>query len=147
MSFKITLFHCVNALNGFDAAAWGKSNGADVATCQMPCSGMTNEVYLLRAFEAGADAVGVMVCPRDACRYVEGSARSHKRVEKVKKLLDEIGIGSDRLSIIEMGNGTSAGQALEGILATLDKLGPNPAAAAINGSDESAYSEPLSKAA
>ena len=53
---------------------------------------MTREVVLLRAFEAGADAVVVMVCPQDTCHYLQGNVRTAKRVTRVKKLLDEIGL-------------------------------------------------------
>ena len=69
---------------------------------------------------------------------------------KAQKLLDEIGIGAKRLSIVEMGNGTSAEQAMENILGDLSELGPNHATQTIYESDSSEpifYSEPLSKAA
>ncbi len=40
---------------------------------KLPCSSMTREVVLLKAFEAGADAVVVLVCPEGSCRYLEGN--------------------------------------------------------------------------
>ena len=90
---KITLFHCFNALKDttpLEDAEYG------VEGVKMACSSMTREVFLLRAFEAGADAVAVIVCPVGACRFGEGNLRARKRVERVKKLLDEIGIGGRR---------------------------------------------------
>lgn len=79
---KITVFHCFNAvenltdINKFDC---------DIKEIRMPCSSITKEVFLLRAFESGADAVVVIACPQGTCRYIEGNIRAGKRVARVKK--------------------------------------------------------------
>ena len=44
----------------------------------------------------------VLVCPEGQCRYVEGNLRAYKRVMWVKKLLDEIGIDGNRLSLVNL---------------------------------------------
>lgn len=93
---RITVFHCFNALS---SASFLEDSDDEIKSVKMPCSGMTREVFLLRAFEDGADAVIVLVCPEGACDYIQGNIRARKRVERVKKLLDEIGIGGDRLNI------------------------------------------------
>ena len=94
---KITLFHCINAFRQTTGSVF---KGCEVKIIQMPCSSMTKDVYLLRAFEAGADAVLVFVCPENSCRYAEGSIRAKKRVQWVRGLLDEIGMdGKRQLSI------------------------------------------------
>jgi F420-non-reducing hydrogenase iron-sulfur subunit len=124
---KITVFHCFNALR--DTAFLGRGD-YEIQGVKMPCSSMTREVFLLRAFEAGADAVAVIVCPAGACRYGEGNIRAAKRVKRMKKLLDDIGIGGERLNIYNIAHGDE--QAAAGIVhsieADLAKLGPNPAA-------------------
>ncbi|MFC2159849.1 hydrogenase iron-sulfur subunit [Actinomycetota bacterium] len=90
---NITLFHCINS---YRQAPDKIFEGCEVKVIQMPCSSMTKDVYLLRAFEAGADAVLVFVCPEDKCRYAEGSIRAKKRVQWVRNLLDEIGMDGKR---------------------------------------------------
>jgi F420-non-reducing hydrogenase iron-sulfur subunit len=90
---KITLFHCINA---FRQATDSIFKGCEVKVIKMPCSSMTKDVYLLKAFEAGADAVLVFACPEDRCRYVEGSKRARKRIQRVRNLLDEIGMDGKR---------------------------------------------------
>jgi F420-non-reducing hydrogenase iron-sulfur subunit len=76
---KITIFHCVNAITN----PYGSDNvNCEVKTIKMPCSSMTRDVFLLRAFEAGADAVIVVVCPEGTCRHLEGNTRAVKRVEE-----------------------------------------------------------------
>jgi F420-non-reducing hydrogenase iron-sulfur subunit len=93
---KLMVFHCFNALGN---TSFLEDTDCEIKSIKMPCSGMTREVFLLRAFEAGADEVVVLVCPEGSCDYVQGNIRARKRVERVKKLLDEIGIGSEHLNI------------------------------------------------
>ncbi len=125
----ITVFHCVNALAGGHSEAL-KRDDADITIIRMACSSATRDVYLLRAYEAGADAVVVLVCPERQCRYIDGNVRAAKRVGRVKFLLDEIGLGGERIEIYNVTPGDDA--AVSGIidrtLATLKDLGPNPAA-------------------
>ena len=94
---KITLFHCINA---FRQTTGPMTRECEVKAIQMPCSSMTKDVYILKAFEAGADAVLVLVCPEDDCRYAEGSIRAKKRVQWVRDLLDEIGMDGKRQLVI-----------------------------------------------
>lgn len=114
---KITVFHCSNAFNNIDS----DNDNYDVHCIQMPCSSMTRDVFLLRAFEAGADAVLVIVCPLGACRYIEGNIRAGKRLARMKKLLDEIGLDGRRLNIyfIQQGDQSSLNLAVN---QTLDIL-------------------------
>ena len=125
---KITIFHCINSFQ--ESAPVAGEGDVDITYVKMACSSMVKDVFLLRAFEAGADGVIVLVCPEGACRYVEGNIRAKKRVAWVKALLDEIGLDGGRLSIFN----TKAGDtdAVEGILrqtlSGITALGPNPAA-------------------
>jgi F420-non-reducing hydrogenase iron-sulfur subunit len=97
----IKVFHCFNALPDNIST----TEKCEIESVAMPCSSMTREVFLLKAFEAGADAVIVLVCPEGACDYLEGNIRARKRVDRVKKILDEIGIGGQRLNIYNVPRG------------------------------------------
>jgi F420-non-reducing hydrogenase iron-sulfur subunit len=126
---KITLFHCINTFG--DAAEvflTGREN-CEIKTVKMPCSSMVKDVFLLRAFEAGSDAVVVLVCPEGQCRFLEGNIRAKKRVAWVRNLLDEIGLNAKRLSLsnISSGDKITAGQIIDDVLKNLAELGPNPA--------------------
>jgi F420-non-reducing hydrogenase iron-sulfur subunit len=123
---KITVFHCFTALNN---TAFLEDKDYEVHLVKMPCSSATREVFLLRAFEAGADAVVVLVCPEGACRFLQGNIRAAKRVARVKKILDEIGLDGRRLNIynIPHGDQTAIDRILGKTLDTLATLGPNPA--------------------
>jgi coenzyme F420-reducing hydrogenase delta subunit len=95
----------------------------------MACSSMVKDVFLLRAFESGSDAVVVMVCPEGKCRYVEGNIRAKKRIEWVKKILDEIEFDGRRLSLhpVDASEQQAAAGIIGQVLSELSELGPNPA--------------------
>lgn len=124
---KITLFGCVNSISSL---ANPVNLNCDITEIQMPCSSMTREVFLLRAFEAGADAVIVIVCPKGTCRYIEGNIRAGKRVARMKKLLDEIGLDGRRLDIfyIQQGDQHAFNQAIYQITDNLAALRTSVAA-------------------
>ena len=126
---KITLFHCINAFSESDELLLNGNPACEIKTVKMACSSMVKDVFLLRAFEAGADAVVVMVCPEGQCRYVEGNIRAKKRVAWVRNLLDEIGLDGRRLSLINMvsGDKSAASRTMDDVVKKLAELGPNPA--------------------
>ena len=126
----ITVFYCINAFTENTHSPFVGGDDFEIKFIKLPCSSMVKDVFLLRAFEAGADGVVVLVCPQGQCRYVEGNIRAKKRVAWVKNLLDEIGIDGRRLSLtnIAAGNTAAATQIIDDVLKNLAELGPNPAA-------------------
>ena len=122
---KLTLFHC---LNSFEETA-SMFDGCEMKTVKMACSSMTKDVHLLRAFEAGADAVLVLVCSEKGCRHAQGSIRAKKRVDYVKTILDDIGMDGRRLNIFNT-NAKDSGSIKDIIhdtIVSLETIGPNPA--------------------
>jgi coenzyme F420-reducing hydrogenase delta subunit len=68
----------------------------------LPCSGKLDILYLIKAFETGADGVAVMMCQEGECRYLEGNLRAKKRATAVEELLKETGLGEGRVAVIQM---------------------------------------------
>ena len=64
------------------------------------CTGRLDVFQLLYPFELGADGVAVHICRDGECRFRDGNKWLLKHVEKAKRVLDEIGMGSNRLNII-----------------------------------------------
>ena len=60
---KITVFHCINAFTENTYSIFVGRDDFEVKFIKLPCSSMVKDVFLLRAFEAGADGVVVLVCP------------------------------------------------------------------------------------
>ena len=71
-----------------------------VVVREVPCSGKTDVIYLLKAFEGGARGVVIVTCPLGECRLAEGNYRAQVRVRTLGRLLDEIGLGSERLLLL-----------------------------------------------
>jgi len=67
----------------------------------VPCSGKLQPEHLLKAFETGADLVVVLACSDGDCRYLEGRRRIERRLDYVRGLLDEIGLGGERLVLLD----------------------------------------------
>jgi coenzyme F420-reducing hydrogenase delta subunit len=85
-------------------------------------------IYLLKAFEKGADAVVVLACDQRLCSTIEGARRIHKRVERTKALLAEAGVEPERLVLRVVRR--PALRSLEALFArikeTIAELGPSP---------------------
>ena len=126
---KITVFYCINTFGNGGPVSLTDGEECEFRLVKLACSSMVKDVFLLRAFEAGADAVIVLVCPEGQCRYVEGNLRAYKRVMWVKKLLDEIGIDGNRLSLVNLSSEDkeAAAQIVEKVRSDLMERGPSPA--------------------
>lgn len=126
--FVVTVFHCINTFSEV-AALSSSEDDFEIRSIKLPCSSMVKDVFLLRAFEAGSDAVVVLTCPEGECHYVNGNIRARKRVERLKNLLDEIGLNGRRLSIfnISLEDETVAAEIIQKTLLELADIGPNPA--------------------
>ena len=127
---RITVFHCTTALDEVSSATLDITEGVELRALKLPCSSMVRDIFLLKAFEAGADATVVFTCPEGQCRHINGNVRARKRVERVRSVLDEIGLDARRLSLFNIPHGDTeaASLALRKVLSDLAVLGPNPAA-------------------
>ena len=127
---EITAFYCIYC--GYMAAdAAGVMQvqyPANVKLIKMPCTGKTDIQYILDAFEHGADGVYVVGCPIGNCHHVRGNERAQMRVDKAKALLDEVGIGGERLEMhfVSGGMGETFAQIAQEITDRVKTLGPSP---------------------
>jgi len=63
----------------------------------IPCAGRLQPEHVLKAFESGSQVVSVVACEEENCHFAEGSRRCTLRVEYIRSLLNEIGLGEGRL--------------------------------------------------
>ncbi len=100
----------------------------NVKIVRVPCSGKVDTIHILKAFEKGADGVYVAGCLDGDCHFKNGNLRAGRRVESVQRLLDEIGIGAERLEMVKMsaGMGDRFAEVAERITEKIRALGPNP---------------------
>jgi len=93
-----------------------------------PCTGKVDELYILRTFEAGADGVYVAGCLEGNCHFLTGNIRAKKRVHYAKNLLDEIGIGGERLEMYNLSSaeGQRFAEIAKEMTEKIKTLGPSP---------------------
>ena len=101
---------------------------ANVKIIRVPCTGKVDVIYILKAFEKGADAVFVAGCLEGNCHYLEGNLRAKKRILSLKIFLDEIGINGERLEMFNMSSsmGTAFAEAATEMTSRAKRLGKNP---------------------
>lgn len=100
----------------------------NVKIVRVPCSGKVDTIHMMKALERGADGVLVAGCLEGDCHFKSGNTKAARRVEFVKKLLEEIGIEPQRLAMVTMsaGMGTRFAKIATEFTDEIQKLGPNP---------------------
>jgi coenzyme F420-reducing hydrogenase delta subunit len=78
----------------------------------VPCAGRLQPEHFLKAFEDGADAIGVVCCEEGNCHHLEGNRRCSRRLEHVNGLLDQIGLGKNRLMMFHLPGSAAQDMAL-----------------------------------
>ena len=101
---------------------------SNIRIIKLPCSGTLDILYILKAFEQGADGVLVAGCLEGGCHFVEGNLRAKKRVERAKNILDQIGLGGERLEMFFMSSaeGSRFAEVVIEMTERIKKLGPSP---------------------
>jgi F420-non-reducing hydrogenase iron-sulfur subunit len=122
-SLKLYIFCCSNSLNIEEfTGALSEDKGIEHKIISLPCSGKADILYFIKAFETGADGLVLITCAKNECRYLEGNVRSPRRAEEVRSLLEEIGMGKDRVVVITV-NGKGIGHIITRITEFREKLG------------------------
>jgi F420-non-reducing hydrogenase iron-sulfur subunit len=68
----------------------------------VPCAGRLQPEHFLKAFEDGADAIGVICCEEGNCHHLEGNRRCGRRLDHVDGMLKQIGLGGNRLKMLQL---------------------------------------------
>jgi coenzyme F420-reducing hydrogenase delta subunit len=100
----------------------------NVKIVKVPCTGRVDIIHMLKAFEHGADGVYLAGCLEGECHYLRGNLRAKQRVAHVKELLNECGIGADRVAMYNLSSaqGQRFAQIAREMTEKVRELGPNP---------------------
>jgi coenzyme F420-reducing hydrogenase delta subunit len=103
-SLKLYVFYCSNSLPGQELAAFNQTLRSEgIKALSLPCSGKLDVPYLMKAFETGAHGAAIVMCEPNECRHLEGNMRAQKRAQAVASLLEEIGLGQGRVTVVQRG--------------------------------------------
>ncbi|MEE8470435.1 MAG: hydrogenase iron-sulfur subunit [Dehalococcoidia bacterium] len=75
-------------------------SGFRVRYIMIPCSSKIETGNLVKLIEQGNDGVMIVACPENQCQFLVGSTRAENRIKHARSLLDEVGIGADRLGMV-----------------------------------------------
>ena len=105
---------------------------ANVRIMHVPCTGKLEMETVLAAFERGVDGVLVAGCLEGGCHFEEGNLRAKRRIEATRQLLDEIGVGRDRLLMVNLSASMAPTfvERVQEMVNTVKRLGPSPLRAA-----------------
>ncbi len=123
---------------------WCSSAGSDLAgvsriqypanatPIMVPCSGSVSPMYILSAFNKGADGVLVSGCHIGDCHYIEGNFLARRKIHLVKELLGFVGVEQDRfrMSWVSAAEGAKFSQVISDFVEDLKPLGPQTKAKA-----------------
>ena len=85
---------------GADLAGTNRLNyPADVKIIRVPCSCRVNPMFILRAFQRGADGVILCGCHPGDCHYTSGNYYARRRMTLLFSMLDYLGIEQERTRV------------------------------------------------
>ena len=127
---EILILFCRQSVDGTVelANSYRHLPGLKVRLVVLPCSSNLEVRQIVKMLEQGADAIQIVACTEEACRFLVGSNKAERRVEYVRHLLDEIDFGAERVGLVR-GMNLSEGELLDRAkerAALVRDLGPNP---------------------
>jgi coenzyme F420-reducing hydrogenase delta subunit len=89
---------------------------------------MVDPIYVLKAFEGGADGVLVSGCHYTDCHYIYGPWKCDAMMEKLRKIVHTLGLEDERLrrEMISTSEGPIYADLIYEMVDQIKKLGPSP---------------------
>jgi len=92
---------------GVDRVADAVDAAPNVKLIRVLCPGRLSANDILKAFELGADRVFITVCAGNYCHFKTGNERIDKKISYLREILEAVGIGADKLELINIAGDTS----------------------------------------
>jgi len=126
---KIIAF-CCNwcSYGGADLAGTNRlSYPANVKIIRVPCSCRVNPLFILRAFQRGADGVIMCGCHPGVCHYSTGNYHTRRRMTMLFSMLNYLGIESARTRVewVSAAEGARFKSVMDSFVDDITRLGPN----------------------
>ena len=100
---------------------------ADVKIIRVPCSCRVNPLFILRAFQRGADGVILCGCHPGDCHYTSGNYYARRRMTLLFSMLDYLGVDRRRVRVewVSAAEGARFASVMNDFAATIHELGEN----------------------
>jgi len=85
-------------------------------------------IHLLKAIEDGADGVYVAGCLEGECHFLTGNLKAKRKVQYVKKVLEDLGLEPERVEMFNLsaGEGPRFAAIATEMYDRIKELGPSP---------------------
>ena len=100
---------------------------ANVKIIRVPCSCRVNPMFILRAFQRGADCVILCGCHPGDCHYTTGNYYTRRRMSLLFSMLDYLGIERARTRVewVSAAEGAKFAQTMSDFAQSVAALGEN----------------------
>lgn len=100
---------------------------ADVKIIRIPCSCRLNPIFILRAFQRGADGVILCGCHPGDCHYTSGNYFARRRMTLLFSMLEFLGIekGRTRVEWVSAAEGAKFAKTMHEFVEAVTALGEN----------------------
>ncbi len=100
----------------------------DIRAIRVMCTGRIDPLFIMKAFQDGADGVLISGCHFGDCHYLEGNYKAAKRMFLVKNILKNIGLDDKRIrmTFVSASEGAKWAGVVEDVIKTVKELGPSP---------------------
>ena len=104
----------------------------NIRIIRVPCSGRVDPLFVVKAFQAGADGVMVLGCHPGDCHYRDGNYYARRRFSLMHSFLNFLGIDERRLKVdwVSAAEGKRFAEVVSEFTQQLAALGPFSKAAA-----------------
>jgi coenzyme F420-reducing hydrogenase delta subunit len=98
----------------------------NVRIIRLPCTGRIDPLFILKAFERGADGVIVSGCHPGDCHYSTGNYHARRRFAVFRALLDLFGLDPQRVtwSWVSASEGHKWSEVVDSTTARIREMGP-----------------------
>ena len=102
---------------------------ASILPIRVMCSSRVDPLFIIRAYLVGADGIMVTGCHPGDCHYQEGNYYTRRRFVMLKKIIENLGLESDRLllSWVSASEGKKYAKVSTEFTEQIQKLGKNSA--------------------
>jgi len=142
---RITAFVCNwCTYTGADLAGTSRLNMAsNVRIIRLPCTGRIDPLFIIKAFERGADGVIVSGCHPADCHYTSGNYHARRRFGVFHDLMEFIGVDPRRMTFswVSASEGAKWRDVVDEAVTNVRALGPFDAYRALAPQDESDAAE------
>ncbi|MFC1515688.1 hydrogenase iron-sulfur subunit [Thermodesulfobacteriota bacterium] len=99
---------------------------ANIRVLRVPCTGRIDTLFIVKAFEQGADCVLVSGCHPGDCHYDAGNYHARRRWTMFRELMSFLGVDDRRLqfSYVSAAEGVKWAQLVNGLVEEVRDKGP-----------------------